>query len=257
MDNVQTVANLVEQTVFVMDWMQYSVGDAVVAIVAKYSGETVVVDGQTLIIGETYTAEMLLAKCASHGAIARLVAPALIARLQSSAKRRKSADVIVKMRAEIDERVAALRRADEHLIGLEYDLDSVMHWHIDADQITPNTHVTVETSHDRRTRATPSVQNKTAGIGRGHRARAWVCGLHKIERGQFAGYALDITQSNVILSHDGAIVQSWEIAGLGDVPRVAQSAYVIMYSTVNANTGDNVPRANLPRLFNMPMLDIE
>ena len=246
---VISVADLVE---FVVTGLLFvdSIESAIKIVIAKYTGYTCVVDGENMIVGDTFTGEHLLERCAKHGAVAREIAPDMLTVLQDSKSRIKIADRIVKLQTQVADAIAKLRAHDTKLVH-PYDLDSLFHWNVELDSITVNEHTTVENRTNRRTTARPSAQGKTLGKGKGHRDSLWTCGTYPITRGMFKGFTLTLTEELFLVTRDGETYFTEEIVDFATVANMARRCYDIMYPDVN--NGADCSNPNVPRTWKMPL----
>ena len=243
-----SIADMVEMVIVGLTFVS-DLQSSIDIVIKKFFGYTVVVDGENQVVGETFTAENLLERCAKHGAVARSVAPSYLTLLQDSKSRVKIADRIVKLQKTVADAIAKLQKHDAKICS-PYDLDSLFHWVVDVDSITVNDHTVIEESRSRRTTSQSSVQNKTLGSGRGHRALTWAIGTYPIVRGQFDGYTLCITQDTFTVSFGDTIVYTESYSDLANVPALAQSAYEVMYAQIN--DGATPGRRNLCKMWAMP-----
>lgn len=250
---VISVADMVELVIVGLTFVS-DLQSAIAIVMKKYDGYTVVIDGDNQTVGESFTSENLLLKCANHGAVARTVSPGFLVLLQDSKSRVKLVDRIVKLQKQVADKIAALRVHDSK-ICTPYDLDSLFHWNVELDLIETNLHTVVETQRARRTTPNASVQNKTVGSGRGHRALTWAIGTYPITRGQFDGYTLCITDSTFTVSFGETIVYTENYSDLANVPALAQSAYEIMYAQIE--DGATPGRRNLCKMWSMPAASVD
>ena len=246
-----SIADLVEMVVIGLTFVS-NIGESITIVMKKYHGYTIVIDGSNLVVGESFDTEMLLSKCASHGAVARQVAPDYYDRLVSSGQRAELAATVADLQSQLTVAIDNVRLHDA-TICKPYDLDSLFVWTVDIESLTVNDHTVVEKSRSRRTTANASVQNKTHGAGRGHRLLQWTIGTYAIRRGQFDGYTLVISDDTFTVSFDDTIVYTSQYSDLANVPALAQSAYEIMYAQINA--GESPGRRNLCKMWAMPTVE--
>jgi len=246
-----SIADLVEMVVIGLTFVS-NLGESITIVMRKYNGYTIVIDGSNLVVGESFDVDMLTAKCATHGAVARQVAPDYYERLVSSEQRATLAAIVADLQSQVNTAIDNVRLHDSTICA-PYDLDSLFVWTVDADTLAVNDHTVVEKSRSRRTTANASVQNKTHGAGRGHRLLQWSVGTYAIRRGQFDGYTLCITDDTFSVSFDDTIVYTSQYSDLANVPALAQSAYEVMYAQVNA--GESPGRRNLCKMWAMPTVE--
>ncbi len=171
-------------------------GKSVAIAMVEFDGKTIKVGEDNLIVGDTYTEAMLIESCASHGSVARKVAPALLVAIQSD-----SARAVMQATAKRAQTIAvkaanALHAYDSELVK-PYDLRAILAvWAIDSSSMVVNTHTTVLDS--------PVVQGKTPADGSGNRLLYWSEGTYVIDnKSIYSGCTLTIGDGMFMVTRKG------------------------------------------------------
>lgn len=210
--------------------------------------------------------DLLTTRCQKHGAIARAAAPALIKAIRADKGRIKVVARVLKATLALETANAVLRKRDDvtmQKLG-DYDLDSVVHWAVVADDIMPNEHATIEHANARRTTPSENVQNKTLGDGSGHRKSLWALGTWIVTGGMFKSYACVVTDDSLTVTKGDDIVYSHAISSLamisaknsdGDLS-ISRASYIAMYR--KENNGETPGKRNVPgSVWKMPKVWVE
>ena len=249
-----SVADLVE-TVVVGLLFAENITAAIAVVIAKFAGYTVVVDGENMVVGDTFTEDHLMERCATHGAVAREVAPDMLLLLQDSKSRVKLVDAIVKLQDRLQTKMDALRKHDVKIV-FPYDLDSLFSpWSVDIDAVAVNDHTTVEHANSRRSSVANSVQGKVVGAGSGNRMRQWTAGTYTKGGGAYKGYRLELTDDSFdIFSPAGENVYSKTFTDYSQVPNIAELGWRHIFSLVQ---GENPTHPNVCKWWSMPFIAVD
>lgn len=250
---IVSVADMVELVVVGLTFVA-SIGAAIDTVIAKFDGHTVVIDGESLVVGDTFGAEDLLARCATHGAVARQIAPDMLLLLQDSKPRAIIAKRVAKLQTQVQAAIDKLRAHDSKLVH-PYDLDSLFNWNVAVDKVAVNEHTTIEHRSSRRTTARPSAQGKTVGKGKGHRMSLWTTGVYPLTAGMFKGFTLTLSEENFTVTRDGEFYFSEPITDFAKVAKPARKCYDLMYAAVNDGASNGNP--NVPRTWKMPLATVD
>lgn len=224
-----------------------------VAIV-EFTGQSIKIGDNILVIGDTYNSTMLTEHCATHGTIARAVAPGILLAIQSDVDR-KTLQSTAKRSQTIAVNAANALHAYDTELAKPYDLRAILSvWAIDCAKMVVNDHTTVLD--------TPTVQGKTPSEGSGNRVLYWSDGTYIIDnKSIYTGCVLTIGDGLFQVTRNGDEIFSATYGKPGDrkLTALGQSAWEVMYRLAeNLAEADVLPaHPNLPRMWGMAKLPTE
>lgn len=197
----------------------------------------------------------ILANVAGHVPAARAIAPIVKAQLMADEERKKLFNAYVDALDALDAARNALLKYDYGVLSPFQGLDLFEEWTEDPSRLVPRQYAT----ESKRQSRTANLQGKAVGRGRGKRVSVWTRGTWYIDGGQFEGYALELTDTELVTyAPNGDIIYRAQIdwarrgRGPGTVAHHGRQAYMKVY----AHAGVDLSNRNAPKFWGMPQVEV-